>query len=108
MVPLLVNLTGFVALALNVMGLVRQSDRTLRQSTGWASAIWAANNLLIGAQSAAALSMLSVGRQASAEAVQGRGERLRLWCCTVFLIVTAVIGAVTWQGPITLFTTAGS
>lgn len=108
MTPLLLNLTGFFALSLNIFGLVRQSDRTLRYSTGWASAIWAVNNLLMGAQSAAALSVLSVGRQASAQAVQGRGERMRLWACCAFLALTVVIGIVTWQGPITLCTTTGS
>jgi hypothetical protein len=108
MTPILVHLTGLAALSVNVAGLVRTSDRSLRHSTGWASALWAANNLLMGAQSAAALSMLSVGRQASASAVQGRSHLTKLVSCLAFLAVTLLIGVLTWNGMTTVFTTAGS
>ena len=108
MTNLLVNATGLAALAFNVTGLVRTSDRSLRRSTGWASALWAMNNLLMGAQSAAALSAVSVGRQASASAVQGRGDRTKLVTCVAFLIVTLAVGLLTWNGMATLLTTAGS
>lgn len=108
MTPLLVHATGLAALAFNVSGLVGRSDRALRHSTGWASALWAANNLLMGAQSAAALSALSVGRQASASAVQGRSERTKLFSCIAFLAVTLAVGLLTWNGLASLFMTAGS
>lgn len=108
MTSLLVHVTGLAALAFNISGLVRTSDKSLRNSTGWASALWAANNLLIGAQSAAALSVLSVGRQASASAVQGRSDRTKLVTCTAFLALTLAVGLLTWNGMATLFTTAGS
>ncbi len=108
MSSLLIHATGFAALALNVTGLIRTSDRSLRNSSGWASALWALNNLLIGAQSAAALSVVSVGRQASASAVQGRNGRITLVACVSFLVVTFAVGAFTWNGVATLLTTAGS
>jgi len=108
MTPLLIHATGFAALALNVSGLVRTSDRSLRHSTGWASALWAANNLLMGANSAAALSALSVGRQASASAVQGRSDRTKLLCCLALLAATLAVGLFTWNGLASLFTMAGS
>ena len=108
MTSFLIHATGFAALALNVTGLVRASDRSLRHSTGWASALWALNNLLMGAQSAAALSVLSVGRQASASVVQGRDAATRRLACAAFLLVTLVVGALTWNGAATLMTTAGS
>ena len=108
MTSFLIHATGFAALALNVTGLVRSSDRSLRHSTGWASALWALNNLLMGAQSAAALSVLSVGRQASASVMQGRDALTRRLACGAFLLVTLVIGALTWNGAATLLTTAGS
>ncbi len=104
----LIDVTGMAALTLNVAGLVRTSDRSLRHSTGWASALWAANNLLIGAQSAAALSVLSVGRQVSASSVQGRSDRTKWFTCLAFLVVTLGIGALTWDGMTTLFAMAGS
>ena len=108
MTQLLIHATGLAALALNVSGLVRRSDRSLRRSAGWASALWAANNFLVGAHGAAALSMLSVGRQASAQAVQGRSDRTRLVHCGLFLAVTLAVGLLTWNGVASLFTTAGS
>ena len=108
MSSILIHATGFVALALNIHGLARTCDRSLRHSTGWASALWAVNNLLMGAQSAAALSLVSVGRQASASVVQGRDERIRRLACGAFLVVTLVVATLTWNGAATLLTTAGS
>ncbi len=108
MSPIFVHVTGFAALAFNIFGLVGTSDRSLRSSTGWASALWAANNLIIGANSAAALSALSVGRQASASAVQDKSKRSKVLSCAAFLAVTILIGALTWNGAVTLVTMAGS
>jgi hypothetical protein len=104
----LVDVTGLAALSLNIAGLVRTSDRSLRHSTGWASALWAVNNLLMGAQSAAALSVLSVGRQVSASSVQGGSHRSKQVYCLAFLAVTLLIGLFTWNGMTTLFSMAGS
>lgn len=64
--PYLVDATGLAALAINVSGLVRPSDKSLRMRAGWASALWALNNLFMGAHGAAALNVLGAGRQASA------------------------------------------
>jgi hypothetical protein len=108
MTSLLIHATGFAALALNVAGLIRKSDRSLRHSTGWASALWGVNNLLMGAHSAAALSAVSVGRQASASVMEGRHERTRLLTCAAFIVVTLGVCALTWNGAATLLITAGS
>ena len=108
MSTLLIHATGFAALALNVGALMGRSDRSLRSTTGWASALWAVNNLLLGAQSAAALSLLSVGRQASAVAVHRHRARVRHIACAGFVLLTLVLGALTWNGVPTLFTSAGS
>ncbi|WP_076998319.1 YgjV family protein [Variovorax sp. KK3] len=104
----LIHATGLVALSLNVRGLVGTNDRSLRASTGIASAIWAVNNLLIGAHTAAALSAISVGRQASAEAVQNRSNRIRLAAFLAMVSITLVASALTWNGWTTVCTGAGS
>ena len=104
----LVNASGLAALAINVSGLVSRSDRSLRSTNGWASLLWAANNFLMGADSAAALSALSAGRQASESVVQGKSGRARMLTCMAFLGVTLVLGILTWNGTVTLVTTAGS
>ncbi|MEO9041793.1 MAG: YgjV family protein [Rhodoferax sp.] len=110
MIPttLVVNASGLAALAINVSGLVSRSDRSLRSTNGWASVLWAANNFLMGADSAAALSALSAGRQASESVVQGKSRRARLLTCMAFLAVTLVLGILTWNGTVTLVTTVGS
>jgi hypothetical protein len=104
----LVDATGVIALSLNVGALVRPSDRTLLKTTGWASALWAMNNLLIGAHTAAALSALSVGRQASAAALHERPGRLKALAFAVIVAVTLLIAGFTWQGTHNLFAAAGS
>ena len=104
----LIDATGLVALSLNVGALLRPGDRTLLKIGSWASALWAINSLLIGAPTAAALSALSVGRQASALALQDRPGRLK---CAVFLLfvgATLVVSALTWHGAYSLFPAAGS
>ncbi|VTU45462.1 YgjV family protein [Variovorax sp. PBL-E5] len=104
----LIDATGIVALSLNVRGLVGASDKSLRRSTGIASAIWAVNNFLLGAHTAAALSMVSVGRQASAEAVQDRTSRTRLLAFAAVIAITLTASILTWNGWATLCTGAGS
>lgn len=105
---LLIHACGMVALLFNIKGLVRPCDRTLRQTTGLAAVLWAVNNLLLGAHTAAALSAVTVGRQISAEAVQQATAQRRRLACAGFMALMLAIAVFTWHGPITLFTTGGS
>jgi hypothetical protein len=104
----LINATGLFALTLNVSGVVRPNDRTLMRTTGWASALWAVNNVLIGAHTAAALSVLSVGRQSAAAALHGKAPRLRSIAFATIALLTFFIGWLSWSGVPTLFPVAGS
>jgi predicted acyltransferase len=104
----LIDATGVIALSLNVSALVRPSDRALLRNSGWASAIWAVNNLLIGAHTAAALSALSVGRQAGASWLQDHPVRTRAVMFVVLVAATLLIAGLTWNGTNTLFPVAGS
>ena len=104
----LINATGLLALTLNVSGVARPNDRTLMRTTGWASALWAVNNVLIGANTAAALSVLSVGRQSAAAALHGKATPLRSMAFATIAILTVLIGWFSWNGVLTLFPVAGS
>jgi hypothetical protein len=104
----LINATGLFALTLNVSGVVRPNDRTLMRTSGWASALWAVNNVLIGAHTAAALSVLSVGRQSAAAALHGRVASLRWIAFATIVVLTLLIGWFSWSGMLTLFPVAGS
>ena len=90
----LIDATGLVALSLNVGALLRPGDRTLLKIGSWASALWAVNSLLIGAPTAAALSALSVGRQASALALQERPGRLKCAAFLGFMGATLVVAPI--------------
>jgi hypothetical protein len=104
----LVDVTGLVALSLNLSALVRSSDRALVRTTGLASAIWALNNLLIGAQTAAALSALSVGRQVSASFLRDQSMRTKAIAVAIIAAATLLIAAATWSGFGTMFPVLGS
>jgi len=104
----LIDATGLVALSLNVGALLRPGDRTLLKIGSGASALWAINSLLIGAPTAAALSALSVARQASALALQDRPGRLKAGAFVAFVVATLLVSALTWHGAYSLFPAAGS
>jgi hypothetical protein len=104
----LIDATGFLALLLSVIALLRPSERALMQLSGWSSALWAANNLLMGATLAAALSALSVGRQAGAATLRDRPGPVRTAAIAALLLATLTIAALTWSGAHSVFPLAGS
>jgi hypothetical protein len=104
---LLIHATGLTALVVNVIALIRTCERSLRVQSGIAGVIWALNNLLLGAHTAAALSLVSAGRTATSAATLQCGARLRLMAFAGFAALTLGIGAATWAGwPSVLLTVA--
>jgi hypothetical protein len=95
---LLIHATGVCALALNVLALVHPCERALRMQSGLAGVIWALNNLLLGAHTAAALSLVSAGRTASSAATLNAHESIRRAVFAGFLALTLLMGALTWHG----------
>jgi hypothetical protein len=95
---LLIHATGVCALILNVCALVRRCERALRLHSGLSGVIWALNNLLLGAHTAAALSLLSAGRTATSAVTLCAAERVRHSVCAAFALLTVAIAALTWHG----------
>jgi len=95
---LLIHATGLSALVLNVVALARTCERSLRVQSSLAGVIWAFNNLLLGAHTAAALSLVSAGRTATSAATLQSGESLRRRFFFGFTVLALAIGALTWQG----------
>jgi len=95
---LLIHATGVCALALNVVALVHPCERALRVQSGLAGVIWALNNLLLGAHTAAALSLVSAGRTASSAVTLSTHECIRRAVFAGFLALTLLMGALTWHG----------
>ncbi|WP_280151342.1 YgjV family protein [Piscinibacter sp. XHJ-5] len=105
---LLIHATGLTALVVNVIALIRTCERSLRMQSGVAGVIWALNNLLLGAHTAAALSLVSAGRTATSAATLQCGARLRLMVFTGFAVLTLAIGATTWTGWSSMLLTCAS
>jgi hypothetical protein len=97
-IDFLIHATGVSALVLNVFALVRTCERSLRWHSGAAGVVWALNNLLLGAHTAAALSLVSAGRTASSAATLDGDARLRRRVFLGFSALTLAVSAVTWHG----------
>ena len=95
---LLIHATGVCALALNVTALARRCEKALRLQSGLSGALWALNNLLLGAHAAAALSLVSAGRTATSAVTLYASDAVRHGACAAFIAVTAGITALTWHG----------
>jgi hypothetical protein len=95
---LLIHATGVCALALNVVALAHPCERALRVQSGLAGVIWTLNNLLLGAHTAAALSLVSAGRTATSAVTLSAHENIRRAAFAGFLVLTLLMGALTWQG----------
>ena len=95
---LLIHVTGLCALALNVGALVRRCEKALRLQSGLSGAIWALNNLLLGAHTAAALSLVSAGRTATSAVTLDAAVTVRHAACAAFLALTLAITLYTWHG----------
>jgi hypothetical protein len=104
---LLIHGTGLVALLVNIVALCRRCERALRIQSGIAGVAWALNNLLLGANTAAALSLVSAGRTATSAAMMRCNARLRLASFAGFALLTVAVGLSTWDGwPSGLITAA--
>ena len=104
----LIHLTGMCALVLNILAIVKTCERRLRLESGIAGLVWALNNLLLGAHSAAALSLVSAGRTASSAATLQGGEARRRLAFVGFAALTLLVAALTWQGWLSMFLVTAS
>src|SRR5438045_9503284 len=92
---LLIHATGVVALACNVVALVCTCERSLRVQSGIAGVIWALNNVLLGAPAAAALTLVSAGRTATAAATMTRGALCSRAGLTGFAVLALAVRRLT-------------
>jgi hypothetical protein len=104
---LLIHGTGLFALLLNVIAMCRSCERSLRLQSGLSGIAWALNNLLLGANTAAALTLVSASRTCTSAVLLKRGARLRAIGFGVFSLVTLAIGFASWDGwPSAMVTSA--
>ena len=104
----LVHAAGVSALAINVVAMARTCEKALRFQSALAGVAWALNNFLLGAYTAAALSLVSAGRTTTSAAVLDRAAHIRRVAFIVFAALTLGVSAVTWNSQSTLSITVAS
>ena len=104
---LLIHASGLAALVLNVVALVCTCERSLRLRSGMAGMVWALNNFLMGANVAAALSVVSAGRTATSAVTLG-ARRSRAIAFALFAALTLAVGWLTWGGLASLLMVVAS
>lgn len=95
---LFIHATGLCALVLNTAALAHRCERALRLQSGLSGLLWAINNLLLGAHTAAAMSLVSAGRTATSAVTLRATRQLRLVVFTAFAALTLAVGVFTWHG----------
>lgn len=96
--PWLVRLTGLVALFLNIGGLLVASDVRLKFLLTAGSVFWGLQNWLLGAYTAAAVTSVSVVRQATSVKLHYRTFKVRGLAALFFAVLTLSAGLLVWQG----------
>jgi hypothetical protein len=94
----LVHATGLAALAINVLSMLCRCDLALRRHSVFAGCLWAVNNVLLGAHSAAALTVVSISRTATSAATLRRSRVARRNVFLTFVAITLAVAAATWGG----------
>jgi hypothetical protein len=94
----LVHATGLAALVINVCALLCRCEIALRRQSVAAGCLWALNNVLIGAHSAAALSVVSASRTATSASTLERSCIARRNSFLFFAALTVAAALLTWNG----------
>jgi len=105
---LLVHATGVAALLVNVCALLCRCEVALRRRSVFAGFLWAINNVLLGAHSAAALTVVSASRTATSASTLERSCAARRNACLVFAGLTVTASLITWGGWVSAVTLVAS
>jgi hypothetical protein len=104
----LAHATGLAALFVNVCALLCRCEVALRRQSVFAGCLWAINNVLLGAHSAAALTVVSASRTATSASTLQRGGAARRNACLGFMALTVAAASLTWSGWLSAVTLAAS
>ena len=94
----LVHATGLAALFVNVCALLCRCEVSLRRHSVFAGCLWALNNVLLGAHSAAALTVVSASRTATSASTLERSHVARRNAFLAFVGLTIAAALLTWGG----------
>src|SRR2546423_10873456 len=92
-----VHATGLAALVINVCALLCRCEIALRRQSVAAGCLWALNNVLLDAHSAAALSVVSASRTATSASTLECGRIARRNAFVLFATLTVVASLLTWN-----------
>ncbi|MEO6747229.1 MAG: YgjV family protein [Caldimonas sp.] len=101
----LVHATGVSALVINVVAMASTCEKSLRVQSAMAGLVWALNNFLLGAYTAAALSLVSASRTTTSAVVLRSAAQVRRTAFISFAGLTLCVAAVTWDSRSSLLIT---
>jgi uncharacterized membrane protein YobD (UPF0266 family) len=93
----LVHATGMSALVINVVAMASTCEKSLRVQSAMAGLVWALNNFLLGAYTAAALSLVSASRTTASAVVLRSKVQVRRTAFLGFVGLTLAVAAMTWD-----------
>ena len=85
------------ALVINVVAMASTCEKSLRVQSAMAGLVWALNNFLLGAYTAAALSLVSASRTTTSAVVLRSAARVRRTAFLGFVGLTLAVAAMTWD-----------
>ena len=106
--PIVIHAAGIAALGLSITGSIRRCEKGLRRQGFFAGVLWTFTYALQGANTGAALSLISAARTGTSSLVHGKGSRIRLWSCAVFAVTAIATAIFTWHGWTTVLPVTSS
>ena len=104
----LVHATGMSALVINVVAMASTCEKSLRVQSAMAGLVWALNNFLLGAYTAAALSLVSASRTTTSAVVLRSAAQVRRTAFLSFAGLTLAVAAMTWDSRSSLLITVAA
>lgn len=99
---IVIHAAGIAALGLSVTSSIRRCEHGLRRQGFLAGVLWTLTYALQGATTGAALSFISAARTGTSSLIHGRGGRIRLWACVLFVTIAVASAVITWHGWTTI------
>ena len=102
------QIVGFVAMAIAMMSFQARRGKYIMLYQGIAASFWIFHYVLIGSYSGAAMNFVALVRNFVYMYKDKMSKRVSIATTSITALAFIVVGAVTWQGPITIVPVIGS
>lgn len=94
----LARVVGVVALFVNLRANLRRSDNAMKRNMAVASLLWSVYHAMLGAFTAASISLVSMSRQVLTSRLDLLGGRAKILVERAYYVVSVLVCAVSWHG----------